>query len=163
MTRQNNIAQFITAWDADGTGYFKIGRVQLNETKDAKKLEAEAKRAARDIEAEVMYAWELGSPKSNAWWLGWGGYDLEEDIPFFAAMTKAEVQEKIKGFDPKDNEFECDSLDEYKEILFNAYDEELTADELTRGFEDWFKTLDDAAQKTLLKDLETWQRHSEEK
>lgn len=161
MTRQKNIAQFITAWDADGTGYFKVGRVQLNETKDARKLEAEAKKAAKDIEAEVMYAWDLGSPKSDAWWLGWGGYDLEEDIPFFAAMTKPEVREKIKDFDPKVNEFECDSLDEYKEMLFNAYDEELTATELVRGFEDWFNSLDNNAQKTLLKDLESWQRNAE--
>ncbi|MCC3303487.1 hypothetical protein [Sneathiella sp. HT1-7] len=163
MTRQNNIAQYITTWNTDDTGYFKVARVLLNETNDARKLEAEAKRAARDIEAEVMYAWDLGTPKSDAWWLGWGGFDLEEDIPFFAAMTKAEVQEKIKTFDPKDNEFECGSIDEYKEMLFNAYDEELTAEDLTRGFEDWFKALDEAAQKTLLKDLQSWQRNSEEK
>lgn len=163
MTRQRNIAQYITAWDADGTGYFKVGRVELNETQDARKLEAEAKKAARDIEAEVMYAWDLGTPKSNAWWLGWGGYDLEEDIPFFAAMTKPEVREKIQNFDPKDNEFECDTLDEYKEMLFNAYDEELTAAELIHGFEDWFNTLDQDAQTTLLQDLESWKRNAQAK
>jgi hypothetical protein len=163
VTRQNNIAQYITTWNANGTGYFKVARVLLNETGDSRKLEAEAKRAARNIEAEVMYAWDLGTPKSDAWWLGWGGFDLEEDIPFFAAMAKDEVQEKIKTFDPNDNEFECDSLDEYKEMLFNAYDEELTAADLSRGFEEWFKALDEAAQKTLLKDLKSWQQNAEGK
>ena len=156
MTAAKHLKQFITAWDADGTGYFKVGRIFLEETQDAKKLEAAAKKAARDIEAEVMYAWNLGSSKSDAWWLGWGGYDLEEDIPFFATMAKAEVQEKIRSFNPKDNEFECKSIDEYKEMLFNAYDEDLTAAELVRGFEDWVQSLDPAAQKTLLKDLQSW-------
>ncbi|MZR29297.1 hypothetical protein [Sneathiella litorea] len=162
VTRQNKLDQYMTAWDADGTGYFKVARILLDEADDAKKLEAEAKRAARNIEAEVMYAWDLGEPKSDAWWLGWGGYDLEEDIPFFAVMAKAEVQEKIRAFDPKDNEFECETVDEFKEILFGAYDEQLSAAELIRGFEDWFNSLDEAAQKTLLKDLNSWLRNTKE-
>lgn len=163
MTRQNKFDEFITAWNANGTGYFKVARIFLDETKDAKKLEAAAKKAARDIEAEVMYAWDLGSPKSDAWWLGWGGYDLEEDIPFFAAMSKPEVKEKIKAFNPKDNEFECDSLDDYKEMLFNAHDEDLTATELVRGFEDWMKSLDPSVRETLLEDLKSWQKNAKEK
>jgi len=163
VTAAKQLKQYITAWDADGTAYFKVGRIFLEETQDAKKLEAAAKKAARGIEAEVMYAWNLGSPKSDAWWLGWGGYDLEEDIPFFATMAKAEVQEKIKSFDPKDNDFECASLEEYKEMLFNAYDEDLTAAELMGGFEDWVQSLDPAAQKTLLKDLQSWRDNGKEK
>ncbi|MEX0583327.1 MAG: hypothetical protein WD185_06625, partial [Sneathiella sp.] len=106
--------------------------------------------------------WDLGMPKSDAWWLGWGGYDLEEDIPFFATMSKAEVQRKIEAFNPGDNEFECASIDEYKELLFDAYDEDLTAAELVRGFECWARSLDAKAQKTLLKDLQSWQRNAKE-
>ena len=162
MAAAKQIDQYITAWETDDTAYFKVGRIFLEETRDAKKLEAAAKKAARGIEAEVMYAWDLGTPKSNAWWLGWGAYDLEEDIPFFATMAKAEVQEKINSFDPKDNEFECKSVDEYKEMLFNAYDEDLTAAELVRGFEDWVRSLDPAAQKTFFKDLQSWRNNGEE-
>ena len=161
VTLPKQIGKFITAWDADGTGYFKIGRILLTETSSAKKLEAAAKKAAADIEAEVMYAWDLGKTESDAWWLGWGGYDLEEDIPFFAAMSKPEVQEKIQNFDPRDNEFECSNIDEYKEMLFNAYDDDLTASDLKKGFEAWVASLGADAQKTLLKDLTSWQRNAE--
>ncbi|MFC4272170.1 hypothetical protein GQF03_14565 [Sneathiella chungangensis] len=163
MTGHKKFDEFITAWDSDGTGYFKVARIFLDETRDAKKLEAAAKKAARDIEAEVMYAWDLNKPKSDAWWLGWGGYDLEEDIPFFAAMAKPEVKDKIQAFDPKDNEFECSTLEEYKEMLFNAYDEELTAAELILGFKDWVQSLDGQAQNALLKDLKSWLKNANEK
>ncbi|MCF8467559.1 MAG: hypothetical protein K9G33_09180 [Sneathiella sp.] len=160
MTLPNKIGIFITAWDKGGIGYFKIGRILLAETSSAKKLEAAAKHAARDIEAEVMYAWDLGEKESDAWWLGWGGYDLEEEIPYFAATSKPEVQEKIRAFDPKDNEFECDSVEEYKEMLFNAYDEDLTAEDLKRGFAAWVASLGADAQKTLLNDLTSWQNNA---
>ena len=76
-------------------------------------------------------------------------------------MSKPEVQEKINAFDPQDNEFECDTLEEYKELLFNAYDEELTAAELLRGFQGWIRSLDKSAQQTLLKDLTSWQKNAE--
>jgi|TARA_R110002072_G_scaffold71783_12_gene172187 hypothetical protein len=152
---------FFTAWDADGIGYFKVAQIFLRETENAKKLEAAAKSAARDIEAEVFYAWNLGNPRSDAWWLGWGGYDLEEDIPFYAAMSRPEVQDKINAFDPQDNEFECATLEEYKELLFNAYDEELTAAELVQGFRDWVCSLDKPAQQILLKDLTGWKQNAE--
>jgi hypothetical protein len=147
---------FITTWDQDGTGYFKIGRIELSITSNAQDLEKTAKLCAKDIEAEVMYAWDLGAKKSDAWWLGWGGYDLEEDIPFHAAISMPEVEEKIKAFDPDDNEFECNSLDEYREMLFNAYDEDLTANDLKRGFSLWVTGLDNNAQKTLFQDLSSW-------
>lgn len=160
MALSKKIGKYITAWDEGSVGYFKIGRILLAETTNAKKLEAAAKKAARDIEAEVMYAWDLGKKESDAWWLGWGGYDLEEDIPYFAAMSKPEVQEKIHSFDPKDNEFECDSVEEYKEMLFNAYDEDLTAEDLKRGFAAWVASLGADAQKTLLNDLTSWQKNA---
>ncbi|TNE34111.1 MAG: hypothetical protein EP348_11635 [Alphaproteobacteria bacterium] len=159
-TASGKFDAFITTWDEDGTGFFKVGQVYLRETGNAHKLELEAKHAARDIEAEVMYAWDLGKEKSDAWWLGWGGYDLEEEIPFFAAMALPDVAEKLKGFDPKDNEFECKSIDEYREMLFNAYDEDLTAKDLKAGFRGWTASLDKEAQATLLKDLESWRKNA---
>ncbi|WP_373084543.1 hypothetical protein [Sneathiella sp.] len=160
MSLLKNIEKFITAWDDGGVGYFKIGRIWLTETGSAKNLEAAAKKAARDISAEVMYAWELGKDRSDAWWLGWGGYDLEEEIPFAAAMAKEEVQNKINTFNPDDNEFECASIEEYKEMLFNAYDEDLTAADLKRGFSDWLQELSPDAQRTLLSDLVSWQENA---
>jgi hypothetical protein len=152
--------KFISTWNDGGTGYFKLGRITLSEISSSQALEAAAKKCAEDIEAEVMYAWDLGKTESDAWWLGWGGYDLEEEIPFHAAMRKPEVIEQIKAFDLEDNEFECASLDEYKEILFSAYDEELTAKDLSRGFLDWVTSLKKDARATLNEDLSSWTENS---
>ncbi|MEH6546953.1 MAG: hypothetical protein V7701_11015, partial [Sneathiella sp.] len=60
----------------------------------------------------------------------------------------------------KDNEFECASLDEYKDILFSAYDEDLTAKDLHRGFLDWVGTLKKEARMTLQDDLSSWTKNA---
>ena len=156
MTQHKEFRKFILAWNKDETGFFKVGQIFLSEPEDAKKLELAAKHCARDIEAEVMYAWYLDEGRSDAWWLGWGGYDLEEEIPMLAAISRPEAQEKIREFDPEDNEFECDSVEEYKEMLFNAYDEGLTAKDLEAGFYLWLDELGSEARKTLLRDLTSW-------
>ncbi len=156
MAKSLNFEPFITVWEDGGTGFFKIARIFISETKNAEDLEIAAKHMAREIEAEVMYAWDLGDKRSDAWWLGWGGYDLEEEIPFHAAMTLPEVAKKISEFDPKDNEFECSTIDEYRELLFNAYDEELSAENLKQGFLAWTKELTEDARKTLYEDLQSW-------
>ncbi|MEH6525855.1 MAG: hypothetical protein V7723_07250 [Sneathiella sp.] len=160
MAEAKDFEQFISTWNDGGTGYFKLGRISLSETSSSYALEAAAKKCAKDIEAEVLYAWDLGKSESDAWWLGWGGYDLEEEIPFHAALSKPEAIEKIKAFDPKDNEFECASLDEYKDILFSAYDEDLTAKDLHRGFLDWVGTLKKEARLTLQEDLTSWTKNA---
>ncbi|MFT6559366.1 MULTISPECIES: hypothetical protein [Sneathiella] len=148
--------KFFTAWNDGQTGYFKVAPIKLSVTGDAKQLELAAKETAKEIEAEVTYAWDLGTPKSEAWWLEWGGYSLEEEIPYFAATSSPEALEKIDAFDPDDNEFECDTLDEFKEILFGAYDEDLTAKDLQRGFQLWLETLSDDVIEALEKDLISW-------
>jgi hypothetical protein len=156
VAEPKDFEQFITTWNDSGTGYFKLGRIVLAETSSHQALEAAAKKCAKDIEGEVMYAWDLGKSESDAWWLGWGGFDLEEEIPFHAALSKPEALEKLKAFDPKDNEFECASLDEYKDILFSAYDEDLTAKDLSRGFLSWVASLEKEARLTLKDDLTSW-------
>ncbi|PHQ66166.1 MAG: hypothetical protein COB93_12315 [Sneathiella sp.] len=160
MTHQKDFEKFFSAWNRDEIGYFKVGRILLRETGSAKNLELAAKHCARDIEAEVLYAWFLGEDESDAWWLGWGGYDLEEEIPLLAALLTPDAQAKISAFDPKDNEFECETIEEYKEMLFNAYDESLTAKELKAGFFAWIAELKDEARKTLLQDLTSWTKNA---
>lgn len=163
MPKTFDFAPYITAWDDGETGYFKVARIAISETESAAKLEQAAKHIARDIQAEVMYAWDLGETKSDAWWLGWGGFDLEEEIPFHAAMSLPEVAEKLAAFDPKDNEFECASLEEYQELLFNAHDEDLSAQDLKTGFLSWVDGLNEEARKTLQQDLESWSENAKKR
>ncbi len=147
---------FFRSWNESNIGYFKVAPIKLSVTGNAAQLEKMAKDTAKGIEAEVSYAWDLSKPKSDAWWLEWGGFSLEEEIPFHAAISTPQAIEKIEKFDPKDNEFECETLDEYKDILFSAYDEDLTAEDLKRGFHLWLETLDSDALEVLTKDLKSW-------
>ncbi|MCG8492949.1 MAG: hypothetical protein MI743_15115, partial [Sneathiellales bacterium] len=102
-----NLDRYFSSWNEGETGYFKVGSVELSVTGNALDLERVAKETAKEIEAEVSYAWDLGNPKSNAWWLEWGGFSLEEEIPYHAAISMPDVKEKIAAFDPKNNDFEC--------------------------------------------------------
>ena len=134
MTKINQLETYFTAWNEGEVGYFKVAPIRLSVTGNAAALESAAKEVAKEIEAEVAYAWDLGKTKSDAWWQEWGGFMLEEEIPYYAAISLPEAAEKLKNFDPKNNEFECDSIEEFKELLFNAFDEDLKATELKRGF-----------------------------
>ncbi|MEH6402201.1 MAG: hypothetical protein V7750_02435 [Sneathiella sp.] len=150
------LEEYFTAWNEGDTGYFKVGSIKLSVTDSEEELERVAKETAKEIEAEVSYAWDLGKSNSDAWWLEWGGFALEEEIPYYAAISQPEAAEKIKNFDPKNNDFECDSVEEFQEMLFNAYDEELTSKDLKRGFQVWLKTLGQPAKETLKSDLKSW-------
>ena len=156
MVRQSNLEQYFTAWDEGDTGYFKVAPIKLKVTSSAQDLEAAAKETAKEIEAEVSYAWDLGKSDSTAWWLEWGGFALEEEIPFYAAVSLPEAEDKIKDFDPKNNDYECDTVEEFKEMLFSAYDEDLVAADLKRGFKLWLKSLDKKVLEALGNDLASW-------
>ena len=157
------LSSYIDSWSEGNIGYFKVGRIFLNITTNAADLEKGAKSCAADIQAEVMYAWDLQQPKSDAWWLGWGGYDLEEEIPYHAVLSRKDVEEKCTNFDPDNNDFDCKSLDEFREMMVNAYDEELNAEDLTRGFVEWTNSLPEDAQKTFLADLRSWTYNARKK
>ncbi len=156
MSITKDLRKYIKTWDEGSTGYFKVAPVKLSVTTNATDLEQQARETARDIEAEVSYAWDLGDNESESWWLEWGGYDLEEEIPFLAAISLPEAEERLKTFDPDDNEFECETEDEYKLLLFNAFDEDLKAKDLERGFRLWLESLDQSVLQILKKDLESW-------
>lgn len=153
---QKNFDRFFSSWNEGETGYFKVGSIELSVTGNAADLERAAKETAKEIEAEVSYAWDLGNPKSSAWWLEWGGFSLEEEIPYHAAISLPEVVEKVAAFDPADNDFECASIEEFKEMMFAAHDEELTAEDLKRGFHLWLDSLEKDTLSILQKDLESW-------
>ncbi len=156
MTKITDLESYFTAWNEGDVGYFKVAPIRLSVTTNAVDLEAAAREAAKEIEAEVSYAWDLGKSKSDAWWLEWGGFMLEEEIPYYAAISLPEAEEKLKNFDPKNNEFECDSIDEFRELLFNAFDEDLMAADLKRGYRFWLESLDKTALKVLEADLKSW-------
>ena len=156
MVRHVNLEQYFTAWNEGDTGYFKVAPIKLSVTSSAQDLEKAAKETANAIVAEVLYAWDLGDTESTAWWLEWGGFSLEEEIPYHAAISLPEVQEKLKNFDPKENDYECDTVEEFQEMLFGAYDEDLEAADLKRGFKLWLKSLDKKILDTLEKDLSSW-------
>lgn len=157
------LSTYIDCWNADGMGYFKVGKISLNVTTNADDLEQAARACAGEIEAQAMYAWDLGSSKSDAWWLGWGGYDMEEEIPYYAVISRKDIEEKCAAFDPKNNDFDCKNLEEFREMMVNAHDEELTADDLKRGFVRWAESLPEDAQKTLLSDLRSWTYNAKKK
>lgn len=154
--KNNSFDKYFTSWNEGNTGYFKVAPITINITKDAVKLEQLAKKAAEEIKAEVSYAWDLGEKSSDAWWLTWGGYSLEEEIPYYAATTMPEAIDKLNSFDPEDNDYECSTVEEFKDMLFSAYDEELKKSDLNRGFQLWIASLDSKAAKTLKYDLESW-------
>jgi len=156
MIKTSTLEQYFTAWDEGDVGYFKVAPIKLSVTTNPAELELAAKDAAKEIEAEVSYAWDLGKQKSDAWWLQWGGFSLETEIPFYAATSLPEAVEKLKEFDPENNDFECDSVDDFKDMLFSAYDEDLRAEDLRRGFRLWLKSLDKSTLEVLAKDLESW-------
>ncbi|WP_025898079.1 hypothetical protein [Sneathiella glossodoripedis] len=156
MSKISELEKFITAWDEGEVGYFKVAPIRLSVTSNARDLEAAARDAAKEIEAEVSYAWDLGETDSEAWWLEWGGFMLEEEIPYYAANSLPEALEKLKNFDPKNNEFECESIEEFKELLFSAFDEDLKAEDLKRGFRLWLESLSKDALKVLEADLQSW-------
>jgi len=156
MVKPSNLEQYFTSWNEGETGYFKVGPITLKVTSDATELEKIAKETAKEIEAAVSYAWDLGQKNSSAWWLEWGGFALEEEIPYYAATSFPEAEEKLKDFDPKNNDFECDTVEEFKEMLFSAYDEDLRAEDLKRGFKLWLKSLDKPILEALEKDLLSW-------
>lgn len=154
--KNQNFDKYFTSWNEGETGYFKVAPITINITQDAAKLEQLAKKAAEEIAAEVSYAWDLGKTDSDAWWLTWGGYSLEEEIPYFAAISMPEAIDKLNSFDPEDNDYECSTVEEFRDLLFNAYDEELKKSDLTRGFQLWIASLDAKVLKTLHYDLESW-------
>jgi hypothetical protein len=156
MVKPNDLLKYFKSWNESELGFFKVAPVTLSVTKDAEELERVAKETANEIEAEVLYAWDLGTTESEAWWIEWGGFSLEEEVPYYAAISLPEAMEKIAAFNPKDNEYECDNEDEFKALLFNAYDEDLTAKDLKRGFKLWLEHLDEDALVTLNSDFKSW-------
>ncbi|SLN32471.1 hypothetical protein [Oceanibacterium hippocampi] len=150
----------IRTWEQDGIAYFKVAEVSLPVTSSAAALERAARAAGRDVEAEAYYAWDLGAESSTAWWFGWGGFDLEEEIVAHAVRGLKPVREKLAAFDPKDNDVGCDSVEEYLDLLVAAHDTELSAADLKRGFRDWVNALSPEIRHILERDLASWYRRA---
>ena len=81
----------LRAWREDGESRFKVAEIELAVTEDNRALEAAVRLRARGIEAEINYAYCLGTPVSSAWWQIWGGFDLELEIAYAAVLARQDV------------------------------------------------------------------------
>ena len=94
------IERALRAWREDGESRFKVAEIELPITGDNRALEAAARARARGIEAEIAYAYCLGSPVSTAWWQVWGGFDLELEFAYAAVVARPDVGSLRSGRQP---------------------------------------------------------------
>lgn len=146
----------LRAWREDGESCFKVAEIELAVTGDNRALEAAARLRARGIEAEISYAYCLGTPVSSAWWQIWGGFDLELEIAYAAVLARQDVGGLLEAFDPADNAFQCDTLDEYRDVLFIEYRNRLSPADLRRGLQAWLDQLPESARRCFEGDLRRW-------
>lgn len=146
----------LTIWTADGMTQFKFAVIEVDETRSNQKLEAVARERAAPVEAALTYAYLLDRPKSTVWWRDWAGYDLEDELLGAAVLARPAVRAKLESFDPKDNEWGIDNIDDYRDVLVHAHHEEIDADDIRNGFRRWLQSLPPDARRLLAKDLKAW-------
>jgi hypothetical protein len=150
------MAGALRAWREDGESRFKVAEIELPITGDNRALEAAARARARRIEAEIAYAYCLGSPNSTAWWQVWGGFDLELEIAYAAVVARTDVGGLLDAFDPADNPYQCETIDDYRDVLFVEYRDRLSPADLRRGLAAWHDQLPDPARRCFERDLRHW-------
>ncbi len=146
---------WISIWLEDGVVTFKVGRIRLGRQPNDQALEKAAKARARDIGAQVTYAWNREAGDSNAWWLEWGGFDLEGEILFEAITGRPKIAQRIaalqEGGDGK-------RLDDYLATLLDDQHLTVTEDEVRAGFRRWLENLDPKANSQFGNDMRAWLR-----
>ena len=146
----------LRAWREDGESRFKVAEIELPITDDNRALEVAVRARARRIEAEISYAYCLGAPVSSAWWQVWGGFDLELEIAYAAVLARTDVGGLLDAFDPADNAYQCDTLDDYRDVLFIEYRNRLSPADLRRGLRAWLDQLSEPARRCFTGDLRRW-------
>lgn len=149
-------ADALTIWTEDGLTQFKIGVIRLAESRSNADLERAARARAAPVEAALTYAYRLDSPESAVWWREWGGYDLEADLLRAAVLARPAVREKLRAFDPKDNDWGVDNPEDYADLLIHAHHAEIEAGDIRRGFGQWFASLPPEARRLFSSDLRRW-------
>ncbi len=150
------MARALRAWREHGESRFKVAEIELPITGDNRALEAATRARARRIEAEIAYAYCLGAPKSTAWWQVWGGFDLELEIAYAAVLARIDVGGLLDAFDPADNPYQCETIEDYRDVLFVAYRDRLSPADLRRGLAAWLDQLPEPARRCFERDLRHW-------
>ncbi len=146
----------LRAWREDGESRFKVAEIELPVIGDNRALEAAARARARGIEAEINYAYCLGTPSSTAWWQEWGGFDLELEIAYAAVLARKDVAGLLDAFDSANNPYQCETLDDYRDVLFVEYRDRLSPADLRRGLRAWLDQLPEPARHCFESDLAHW-------
>lgn len=148
----------LTVWTEDGLTQFKFAVIEVDETGSNRKLEEKARERAAPVEAALTYAYLLDRPKSTVWWREWAGYELEDELLTAAVLARPAVKAKLDAFDPKDNEWGIEDLDDYRDVLVHAHHEEIDETDIRNGFRRWLQSLPPDARRLLAKDLRAWRK-----
>ncbi|PJK28750.1 hypothetical protein [Minwuia thermotolerans] len=148
----------LTVWRDDGLTQFKFAVIEVDETRSNQKLEAVARARAEPVEAALTYAYLLDRPQSTIWWREWAGYELEDELLAAAVLARPAIRAKLDAFDPKDNEWGIEDIEDYRDVLVHAHHEEIDEADIRNGFRRWLQTLPPDARRLLAKDLKAWRR-----
>jgi len=151
-------AEAISIWKEGDVTQFKIAEIVLDENRSNTKLEELARAKARPVEAQISYAYRLDARRSTAWWQEWAGYDLEADILRASVLARPAVAQRLKTFDPKDNEWGVDNRDDFADILIHAHHAEIDAEDVRKGFRHWLSILSPQARRLFASDVRKWLR-----
>ena len=149
-------AEALNIWVDRGLTQFKVAEVELTETRDNARVEQEARTRARSVQGQVVYNYLLNRKGSSAWWQEWGGYDLDSSILTEAVLSIPAIKARIDAFDPKDNEWGLDNVQDYRDILLQAHHGEVSEDDLRRGLRRWLGNLSPDARRLFARDIKSW-------
>ncbi|MDF1719647.1 MAG: hypothetical protein P1U65_03140 [Minwuia sp.] len=149
-------AEALKVWEERGLTQFKVAEVALMETGDNARLEQEARDRARSIQGQIVYNYLLSRKGSTGWWQEWGGFDLESEILREAVLSIPAIKTRIDTFDPKDNEWGLDTVEDYRDILLQAHHADVAEDDLRRGLMRWLSRLSPDARRLFARDIKVW-------
>ncbi len=153
-------ANALTIWREKDVTQFKLGVIEIDETRSNAALEKQARERAKPVEAALGYAYLLDKTTSTAWWQEWAGYDMEEELLRSAVLARPAIAEKLKRFDPKDNDWGVTDRDDFIDLLIHAHHAEVDEDDIRKGFRHWLGRLSPDARRLFAADLGKWMRPS---
>lgn len=149
-------AEALKVWVERGLTQFKVAEIALAETRDNARLEQEARARAKGIQGQIVYNYLLSGKGSSAWWQEWGGYDLDSEILTQAVLSIPAIKARIDSFDPKDNEWGLDTVEDYRDVLLQAHHGDVSEDDLRRGLRRWLGQLSPEARRLFARDIKSW-------
>lgn len=148
----------LTVWQDRDLVQFKVAEIEVQEWRSNQKVEAAARAHAADIKAEVSYAYSMARPVSTSWWQIWGGYNLDEEILRAAVCSRQDVAEQVRKFDPKDNDYGVETVEDFQDIMVHVHHESLEEEDFRRGFNTWFRSIPPAARMMFAQDFDSWRK-----